>query len=100
MAQRWAQFANGYRIRTGNVVALVAMPYQTGFVAAGGVRVVYDDGTEDDLLFTGAPSTTAGTTSLSVTKQAAKDGWVVGGSGGVDGRRGVARPRRRELLLR
>src|SRR5439155_13645480 len=69
----------GYRIRQSNVAVLVAMPYQTGLVALGSVRVAYDDGTEDDLIFDPSKTTTAGTTFAAPTKQAAKDGLIVGG---------------------
>src|SRR5439155_10348235 len=69
----------GYRIRHGNVVGLVAMPYVTGLTGRGGVRVVYDDGTEDDLFLDPSATTTAGVAALAITKQAAKDGWVLDG---------------------
>src|SRR5437667_8365463 len=78
-----ARVTTGYRIRRGNVVCLAAMPYQTGCVTQGVIRVVYDDGTEDDLFFDPSITTTSGATVVIPTKQAARDGWIVGGAAGL-----------------
>jgi len=73
----------GYRIRQGNYVGFVGMPYVSSLTPFGRVRIVYDDGTEDDRYFDPSASTVAGTTILITTSIARKDGYVVDGAFGL-----------------
>src|SRR5690242_9763216 len=78
-----ARVTLGYRIRKGNVAVLVVMPYRTGDTAIGSLRVVYDNGDEDDLFPDPGRTTTAGTTFAAPTVPARLDGWIVSGSFGL-----------------